>query len=64
MKESDCKVTDPNMHLQRALTCYGRTEKDMVTVDEDKDAGTYVEEEDDVEHVTAILKNSYRYEIY
>ena len=31
-----------------------------MTVDEDKGAGTYVEDGHDVEHVTAIFKNPYR----
>ena len=65
VKESDCKVTDCSSHVEHVLTkSDGKVEKDTVTLDEEKGEITYVDERHDVGHVTAILKQRYRDEIY
>merc|ERR1712012_1109683 len=64
-KESDCTVTDCGSHVKRVLTrSDGKVETDIVTINEEKGEVSFVEEGHDVERVTAILKNPYRYEIY
>merc|ERR1712064_240072 len=42
----------------------GKVEKDIVTINEENGEVSFVEEGHDVERVTVILKNPYRYEIY
>ena len=65
VKESDCTVTDCGSHVKRVLTrSDGKVEKDIVTMNEEKGEVSIVEEGHDVERVTVILKNPYRYEIY
>ena len=64
MKESDRKVTDRSTCLQHALTPYGRTEEDIVTVDEDNGPDTHVDEGHDAEHITATHKDLNDYETY
>merc|ERR1712136_512705 len=64
-KESDCTVTDCGSHVKRVLTrSDGKVEKDIVTINEENGEVSFVEEGHDVERVTVILKNPYRYEIY
>ena len=64
-KESDCTVTDCGSHVKRVLTrSDGKGEKDIVTINEENGEVSFVEEGHDVERVTVILKNPYRYEIY
>ena len=64
-KESDCTVTDCGSHVKRVLTWSdGKVEKHIVTLKEDNGDVMFVEEGHDVERVTVILKNPYRYEIY
>ena len=65
VKESDCKVTDYDSHVQRVLTrsdC--RVEADIVTLVEEKGEALFVVEGHDVERVTAKLKNPHCSEIY
>ena len=58
-KESDCTVSDCGSHVKRVSTrSDGKVERDIVTINE----VSFVEERQDAERVTAILKISYRYE--